>query len=105
MVLGPTAVEGMIDAAEDGVGVLRILGRAVDDDSGRYYEISGIGDPIGMSVVCEGGGTDPDDGTVATFIGSFRDGVLAVIDPYAGEFSLFVSEDGVLRKASAIIRE
>ena len=105
IILSPTAVEAIICAAEDGSVSEPILGRAASDESGRYYELTGSGMRIGISAVMEDGGTDPDEGLVASFTESFRYGVLAVVDPNAGEFSLFVSEDGVLRRASAVMSE
>ena len=99
------AVEDIIYAGEEGAASEPILGRVASDENGRFYELSGSGMRIGISAVMEDGGTDPDEALVASFTESFPDGVLAVVDPYAGEFSLFVSEGGVLRRASAVMSE
>ena len=93
VILCPAAVEAILCAAEDGSMSEPILG------------MTGSGTRIGMSVVMEDGGTEPDEGLVASFMESFPYGVLVVVDPYAGEFSLFVSEDGALRRASAVMSE
>ena len=106
VVMTSVAVETLVSAAEDGVGCAWILGRVENDGSGRYYVMDGRGDfRIGMSAVCEEGGTDPDDGILGMFGESFRDGVLMVVDPYAGEFALYVSENGDVRKAVAVMSE
>lgn len=105
VILCPAAVEAILCAAEDGSMSEPILGRAASDDAGRFYELTGSGTRVGMSVVMEDGGTEPDEGLVASFTESFPYGALVVVDPYAGEFSLFVSEDGALRRASAVMSE
>lgn len=106
IVMTPVAVEGIVSAAEDGLRSLWILGERVDDDSGTYYRVTGAGDArIGLAAVPEDGGTEPDDGILSIFSESFSDGVLMVVDLYAGEFALYVSEDGELRHASAVMSE
>lgn len=106
IVMTPVAVEGIVSAAEDGLRSLWILGERVDDDSGTYYRVTGAGDArIGLAAVPEDGGTEPDGGILSIFSESFSDGVLMVVDPYAGEFALYVSEDGELRRASAVMSE
>ena len=106
VVMTSVAVETLVSAAEDGVGCAWILGRVENDGSGRYYVMDGRGDVrIGISAICEEGGTEPDDGILRMFGESFRDGVLMVVDPYAGEFALYVSENGDVRRAVAVMSE
>ena len=105
VVLDPLAVEAMLFAVEDGLRSVLLNGRRVSDDAGDYFEITGDGDPVGVAVVCECGGTEPDEAVEKPFLESFPEGVLSVVDPYAGEFALYVSEGGILRSATAVIRE
>ncbi len=106
IVMTPVAIEGLVSAAEDGVRSVWILGEVVEDCSGRYYRVTGAGDArVGLAVTCAEGGTEPDDDITHLFRESFTDGVLMVTDPYAGEFALYISEGGELRKASAVMSE
>ena len=106
VIMDPVAVEGMISAAEDGARVVWITGERLSDDAGRFYRITGRGDTrVGMSVVCEDGGTTPEEDVISEFGRSFTDGVLVVVDPYAGEFAVYVYEGGAVRKAAAVMSE
>lgn len=106
IVLRPQAVEAMISVLEDGAFRVGLDGVRGSDRLGIYYEIYGIGDgTIGMAVEMPEGGTSPDDGLASEFGTAFPDGVLAVVDHYAGEFAFYVSEGGVLRGASAVLSE
>ncbi len=103
IVLSPAAVETAVSLAEDGE-TSTIMGRAVEDASGRYYEMTGTGDPIGMSFPSEGG-THPDEDMLESFRGGFREGILMVIDRYAGEFALYIVTADGFRAASALMSE
>lgn len=105
IVLTSVAVEAIVSAVEDG-GTAGIRGRRMDDGDGAYYVLGGSdGDLIGLAASEAEGGTEPGDDLVRSFTEGFGDGVLAVVDPYADEFALYVSEGGVLRRATAVMSE
>lgn len=104
--LDSRAVEAMISAFEDGAASIGIEGVRGSDASGIYYRVVGVGDEvIGLAVELQGGGTVPDEAVGASFVRSFPEGVLVVIDHYAGEFAFYVSENGKVRRASAVLSE
>lgn len=106
IVMSQAVVEAMVSAAEDGVPAIFITGTREEDANGAYYDLTEPSEkPVGMSVTSREGGTEPDGDVMAMFSESFKDGVLAVVDQYAGEFALYVIEDGVPRKASAVLSE
>lgn len=106
IVMSQAVVEAMVSAAEDGVPAILITGTREEDGNGAYYDLAAPSDgPVGMSLASHDGGTEPDGDVMAMFSESFKDGVLAVVDQYAGEFALYVVENGVPRKASAVLSE
>lgn len=106
IVMSQAVVEAIVSAAEDGVPAIFIGGTREEDGNGPYYDLTVPSErPVGMSVTSREGGTEPDDDVMAMFAESFREGVLAIVDQYAGEFALYVIEDGVPRKASAVLSE
>lgn len=105
IVLDPLAVEAMISAAEDGESAVLVNGVRVDDEEGAYYEVSGRGDPVGMSVTSAEGGTAPGDGALEMFRERFSEGVLVMVDPYAGEFALYIVDGDGVRQATAVMSE
>lgn len=104
VVMTPVAVEFVLAAADDDSGV-RLTGSVESDANGTFYNISGRGNVIGVSAVLREGGTTPDDDVLRSFTKAFPDGVLIVVDPYAGEFAVYVSESGSVRAASAVMSE
>lgn len=104
VVMTAAAVESVLAAADEGRGS-PLLGVVGSDDEGLFYNIRGTGDPIGESMLCPEGGTAPDQQMAAVFSERFPDGILMVVDPYAGEFALYVAESGSLRSASAVVSE
>ena len=105
IVLDPLAVEAMISAAEDGESAVLVNGVRVDDGEGAYYEVSGRGDPVGMSLTSAEGGTAPGDGALGMFRERFSEGVLVMVDPYAGEFALYIVDGDGVRQATAVMSE
>ena len=112
VVMTMPAVEDAIDIAEEadlhGSSILiYLIGRVMSDCNGAFIAVEGASvEPdgaVGMCVSSPEGGVEPDDSQKAEFIRMFPQGVLMVVDPCAGEFSLYVVENGDVRRASALL--
>lgn len=108
------AIEMVLDAADSSmsddvrVGVY-LGGRTSSDDSGGFYEVMGLlpsaEGAVGMAVTSADEVIEPSDGDVSSFRQAVGEGVLIIVDPYAGQFTVnVVSGDGV-RRANAVILE
>ena len=106
VVLNPLAVEALISAAEDGVANIGLTGSKRIDGRGPFYEVTGTGAPeVGASVMIEEGGTEPGDRVLSEFRSSFSEGVLIVLDPYGGEFAVYVVDQDSVEVAKAVMSE
>lgn len=105
-VLTPMAAEAIIASAESGARSAGLEGRVREDARGRFYEITGVGRAeVGMCAVSPDGGTEPDAGMLSELRASVGHGVLAVVDPYAGELAFYVVDADSERPASAVMSE
>lgn len=100
------AMEQIISSAEDEARSVPLKGNVGEDASGRFYELSGIGGQnVGFIATSEEGGTSANPEVVESIRGSMSEGILIMVDPYAGELVFYLVDGEEVKSASVVMSE
>lgn len=114
VILHASAMDSILSAADmmlsDDIRVRVYLdGIRGSDPNGAFIEVTGIlpssKDAVGMAITSGEPGTEPSSDDIGMMSEISAGGVMIVIDPYSGEFSVYTVENGVLKNASAVMLE
>lgn len=112
VVISVSAVEDAIRLVEEAESqdhsiMIYLIGEESLDSNGRYLSVTGASSDgagaVGVCVLSTEGGTEPDESQIHLSSSLFPEGVLMVVDPYAGEFSLSMVDERGIRRASALL--
>ena len=104
VLFGANAMTSIAEAAERSQAHGGLRGGWDSDANGRFARVEGAGvSEVGMYFSSEG--TEPTDAMCDTLRSTIGEGVLVVIDPYAGELAVYLIDGDGCRSASALVSE
>ena len=104
VLFGANAMVSIAEAAERSQAHGGLRGGWDTDANGSFARVEGAGVPeVGMYFPSEG--TEPSDAMCDILRSAIGEGVMVVIDPYAGELAVYIVDDDGCRTASALVSE
>ncbi len=104
VLFGANAMTSIAEAAERSQAHGGLRGGWDSDANGRFARVEGAGVPeVGMYFPSEG--TEPSDSMCDLLRSTIGEGILVVIDPYAGELAVYIVDGDGCRTASALVSE
>ena len=98
------AMSDIVDAAEASSASGGLTGCWKDDGNGRFVLVSGVGSPeVGMYFPSEG--THPSVQMADAVRSALGEGLLVVVDPYAGELAIYMAGAEGVRSVTALMSE